>query len=410
MNQLMMKIEKRFVDKKTGQIFFQFQLGPFKKTMATTVAIALRRVMMASLKTIAITSAHGDLYQGDSLREDVFELSLNLQQVVIKSSVFPFLGTGKLQKKGPAIVTAGDINLPDGLELVNPYQYLCTLNEGYTLNLALILSSPPRIRFESGIPLKSSLPLEQIDQFTPSNDELPVQDVPSPVTKKKKKDLKKSEKKRKKKDLTELEENNKEPTIILTKDSPKSLPLDSILVDPIYAPVQSCSFEIINLVGSYFPEYLELTKSSLTQTPEYLRMSIVTNGSIEPVLAVEDAIQELSSALSLFTSLTHAFTRDYNTILALNFKQLPRNHPNQITKEYFDVICKKMDLINLNLSIENELLLRRNGISTLGNIVLLPLSVLKDLGLKDKEFLELKSSLNKFGFWKDITIKNWENS
>ena len=69
-----------------------------------------------------------------------------------------------------------------------------------------------------------------------------------------------------------------------------------------------------------------------------------------------------------------------------------------------------MDLINLNLSIENELLLRRNGISTLGNIVLLPLSVLKDLGLKDKEFMELKSSLNKFGFWKDITIKNWENS
>jgi len=115
-----MKIEKRFVDKKTGQIFFQFQLGPFKKTMATTVGVALRRVMMGSSKTIAITSAHGDLYQGESLREDVFEFSLNLQQVVIKSVVFPFLGTGKLQKKGPAIVTAGDIILPDGLELVNP--------------------------------------------------------------------------------------------------------------------------------------------------------------------------------------------------------------------------------------------------------------------------------------------------
>jgi hypothetical protein len=29
MTQSMMKIEKRFVDKKTGQIFFQFRLGPF---------------------------------------------------------------------------------------------------------------------------------------------------------------------------------------------------------------------------------------------------------------------------------------------------------------------------------------------------------------------------------------------
>ena len=68
----MMKIEKRFVDKKTGQIFFQFQLGPFKKTMATTVGVALRRVMMGSSKTIAITSAHGDLYQAFT-PQDKFE-------------------------------------------------------------------------------------------------------------------------------------------------------------------------------------------------------------------------------------------------------------------------------------------------------------------------------------------------
>ena len=79
-----------------------------------------------------------------------------------------------------------------------------------------------------------------------------------------------------------------------------------------------------------------------------------------------------------------------------------------MTKEYLYIVCKKIDIRNLGLSNEIELFLRRNGISNLDNIVSIPLSLLKDLGLKSKEFLELKSSLNKFGFWKDVTLQEWE--
>nr|YP_009550862.1 RNA polymerase subunit alpha [Eustigmatophyceae sp. Ndem 8/9T-3m6.8]QAA11799.1 RNA polymerase subunit alpha [Eustigmatophyceae sp. Ndem 8/9T-3m6.8] len=398
MSQLIMKVEKRFVDKKTGQIFFQFQLGPFKKTMATTVGVALRRVMMSSSKTVAITSAHGDLSKGSSLREDVFEFSLNLQQVVIKSTIFPFLGTAKLQKKGPAIVTTADIILPEGLSLVNPYQYLCTLNDGYTLNLALVLSSPARTRFESGVPLKSAVSFNVLNQLNTSNENLPVQD------------LRRSVNRRKKKDFIDGEKNNKKSKNVLTQDSPKLLPLDSILVDPIYAPIQSCSFEIINVVGSYFPEYMELTKSSLNQTPEYLRILLVTNGSIEPVMAIQDAIHELYGSLALFLPLTHVFSSYYNVISSFDFKNLSKNKSNNISNYYFDEICKKIDLINLNLSVETELMLRRNGISTLGNIITTPLEILKRIGLTQKEFLELKLAISKFGFWKDITTSNWEAS
>ena len=391
-----MQIEKRFVDKKTGQIFFQFQLGPFKKSMATTVGVALRRVMMGSSKTVAITSAHGDLYQGNSLREDVFEFSLNLQQVVIKSNIFPFLGTAKLQKKGPAIVTAADIILPEGLSLVNPYQYLCTLNEGYTLNLALVLSSPARTRFESGIPLKSAIATSPTNQGNSNNESLTVND------------LRRSINQRKKKVFNEGEKAPKKSVTILTKDSPKALPLDSILVDPIYAPIQSCSFEIINVVGSYFPEYMELTKSGLNQTPEYLRMSIATNGSIEPVSAIQDAIQELYGALSLFLPLSYVFASSYNVISSFNFYQLSNQQSKYLANYYFDEICKKIDLINLNLSVEIELLLRRNGISTLDNIIKTPLLTFKNIGFTNKEFLELKQAISKFGFWKDVNLTQWE--
>lgn len=393
MNQLLMKIEKRFVDKKTGQIFFQFQLGPFRKTMATTVGVALRRVMIGSSKTVAITSAHGDLFNGNSLREDVFEFSLNLQQVIIKSTVFPFLGTAKLQKKGPAIVTAGDITLPDGLSLVNPYQYLCTLNEGYNLNLALVLSSPARTRFESGVPLKLSS--TSLSQNTNIDDNLSVQDLRHSINKTKKKDLIDREK-------------DQKFINVLTKDSPQALPLDSILVDPVYAPIQSCSFEVINVVGSYFNEYMELTKSGLNQTPEYLRMSITTNGSIEPVLAVKDAVQELYGALSIFFPLSQIFANYYNAISSCEIQHSKTIELGQIKHHYYEEICKKLDLINLNLSIRNEILLRRNGMTTIGNIIETPIIELKRIGLNDKEFVELKTKLSKFGFWQTIQKKDWE--
>lgn len=391
-----MKIEKRFVDKKTGQIFFQFQLGPFKKTMATTIGVALRRVMMGNSKTVAITSAHGDLCHGNSLREDVFEFSLNLQQVVLKSTVFPFLGTAKLQKKGPAIVTAADIELPKGLTLINPYQYICTLNEGYNLNLALVLSSPARTRFESGVPLRSSNQLNTVSSTLEVNDGLPLQE------------LKRSLQTKNKKDFFESEKNQKKSSNILTKDSPKSLPLDSILVDPIYAPIHSCSFEVVSVVESYFPEYMELTKSGLNQTPEYLRMSLVTNGSIEPVWAVQDAVQELYGALALFLPLTHVFATNYNLIASFEIKDLPNNPRNDVVKHYYDEICKKLDLVNLNLSIECELILRRNGFGTLGNVLNTPLALLKNIGVTNQQFFELQGALSKFGYWKNLTVKDWE--
>lgn len=34
------------------------------------------------------------------------------------------------------------MHLEDGLEVVNPYQYICTLNSSYSLDLHLMISSP----------------------------------------------------------------------------------------------------------------------------------------------------------------------------------------------------------------------------------------------------------------------------
>jgi DNA-directed RNA polymerase alpha subunit len=153
---------------------------------------------------------------------------------------------------------------------------------------------------------------------------------------------------------------------------------------------------------------MELTKSGLNQTPEYLRISIATNGSIEPVLAVQDAIQELYGALSLFLPLSYVFASSYNVTSSFDINNISNQQSKHFAKNYFDELCKKIDLINLNLPVEIELLLRRNGISTLGSIIKTPLLTFKNIGFTNKEFLELKKAISKFGFWKDISLANWE--
>ena len=98
-----------------------------------TVGAAIRRSLLSLSKTVAITSAVGNLHDGNSLREDLFELSLNLQTIKVKSSFFPYMGSGRILKKGPCIITAEDILLEEGLKVVNPHQYICTLNDSYSL-------------------------------------------------------------------------------------------------------------------------------------------------------------------------------------------------------------------------------------------------------------------------------------
>lgn len=99
---LVIEIEKRTMDKRTGHISFQFRIGPFKKTMATTIGSALRRTLLSMTKTLAITSVCGNFHDGNSIREDLFELSLNFQRVHIKSSFFPYIGVGRIKKKRPS--------------------------------------------------------------------------------------------------------------------------------------------------------------------------------------------------------------------------------------------------------------------------------------------------------------------
>ncbi|AKI97913.1 DNA-directed RNA polymerase subunit alpha [Kosmotoga pacifica] len=113
----------------------KFVLSPMERGYAVTIGNALRRVLLSSIPSMAITKLkipnkyhEYDVIEG--VKEDVLEIILNLKKVQLKPAL-EFSDPVKLviDKRGPGVLTAGDIRTPTGVEVVNPSQYIATLNE-----------------------------------------------------------------------------------------------------------------------------------------------------------------------------------------------------------------------------------------------------------------------------------------
>lgn len=115
----------------SAEHYGRFKIEPLDPGYGHTLGNALRRVLLSSIPGAAITSIkiEGVVHEFttiDGMREDVTELVLNLKGVRVRCSVDGPI-TGSLSKHGAGRVTAADINLPVGYEVVNPDHYLCTL-------------------------------------------------------------------------------------------------------------------------------------------------------------------------------------------------------------------------------------------------------------------------------------------
>ena len=106
---------------------------PLERGFGMTLGNALRRVLLSSLRGAAITSVHidGVLHEFSSIagvREDVTNIVLNIKEIALKAHSE---GTKRmiLQKTGPGIVRAGDIEVSSEIEVLNPEHVICTLDE-----------------------------------------------------------------------------------------------------------------------------------------------------------------------------------------------------------------------------------------------------------------------------------------
>ena len=113
--------------------YAKFFAEPFETGYGHTIGNSLRRILLSSLEGAAIASIKVDGAQHefatvDGVVEDVTDLVLNLKKVLFKAHTRePQMLLLSVNKEGD--VTAGDIELNQNVELVNPKQHICTLDK-----------------------------------------------------------------------------------------------------------------------------------------------------------------------------------------------------------------------------------------------------------------------------------------
>jgi DNA-directed RNA polymerase subunit alpha len=106
--------------------------GPLEAGYGITLGNALRRVLLSSLEGCAIVSVRIDQVEHEfstinGMQEDTTEFLLNVKEIRLRA-LSNRTGTLALDAQGPGVITAGDIQVPADLEIVNPELYLCRLD------------------------------------------------------------------------------------------------------------------------------------------------------------------------------------------------------------------------------------------------------------------------------------------
>ncbi|MEQ8283101.1 MAG: DNA-directed RNA polymerase subunit alpha [Parvibaculum sp.] len=122
-----------------AQRFATVVAEPLERGFGLTLGNSLRRVLMSSLQGAAVTAVQidGVLHEFSSIagvREDVTDIVLNIKQLALRLHAE---GPKRmsLSKKGPGVVTAGDIAAGADIEVLNPELVLCTLDEGADIRM-----------------------------------------------------------------------------------------------------------------------------------------------------------------------------------------------------------------------------------------------------------------------------------
>src|ERR687891_120691 len=121
-----------------------FTIEPLDKGFGYTFGNSLRRVLLSSLGGAAITSVRIEVVAHEfstipGVKEDVTDIVLNLKEVVVRMHTDADEVEAPLVATGPGDVTAGDIDLPAGVEILNPEAPIATLEKRTKLELYLTI-------------------------------------------------------------------------------------------------------------------------------------------------------------------------------------------------------------------------------------------------------------------------------
>jgi DNA-directed RNA polymerase subunit alpha len=134
------RISSEKVDDRRGT----FTIEPLDKGFGYTFGNSLRRVLLSSLGGAAVTSvriegvAH-EFSTVPGVKEDVTDIVLNLKDLVVRMHTDADEVEAPLVATGPGEVKAKDIDLPSGVEILNPSAPIATLEKKTKLELYLTI-------------------------------------------------------------------------------------------------------------------------------------------------------------------------------------------------------------------------------------------------------------------------------
>jgi DNA-directed RNA polymerase subunit alpha len=119
----------------------QFVVEPLEPGFGYTLGNTLRRTLLSRIPGAAITSVRIDGVQHEfstmtGIVEDVVDIILNLKGVVLRFEADE-PQTLYLSAKGKTDVTAGDIKLPPGIEVINPDHHIASLSSSGKLEVEM---------------------------------------------------------------------------------------------------------------------------------------------------------------------------------------------------------------------------------------------------------------------------------
>jgi DNA-directed RNA polymerase subunit alpha len=126
-----------------GLQYSRFVAEPLERGYGVTLGNALRRVLLADLEGAAITAVRieGVPHEFTTIPgvvEDVIDIILNLKGLVLRSHAEE-MKVMRLSVNRSGEVTAADIAEDPEIEVINPLHKICTLEEGATLEMEMVV-------------------------------------------------------------------------------------------------------------------------------------------------------------------------------------------------------------------------------------------------------------------------------
>jgi DNA-directed RNA polymerase subunit alpha len=134
------KITSEDIDERAGT----FVVEPLDKGFGYTYGNSLRRVLLSSLggaaiKSVRIEGVAHEFSNVAGVKEDVTDIVLNLKDIVVKMHTDADEVEAPLVATGPGEVKAKDIDLPAGVEILNPEVPIATLEKRTKLEMYLTI-------------------------------------------------------------------------------------------------------------------------------------------------------------------------------------------------------------------------------------------------------------------------------